>query len=153
MHAIQKRTVGYVLGAAVCALLIVPALLGFSHPVSAAAPAPGATGAGAYFDTTTQGTDTTAGATFAGTAGLGQGDLISGIAKVIQTAMGFLGIIAVIIILLGGFKWMTAGGNDEKVKKAKALIFQGIIGLVIILAAYSIAQFAISQITTVTNAT
>ena len=39
-------------------------------------------------------------------------------ATVINSMLGFLGIIAVIIILWGGFEWMTAGGNDDQVGKA-----------------------------------
>ncbi len=69
-------------------------------------------------------------------------------ASVIRIILGFLGIIAVIIILLGGFKWMTAGGNEDKVGEAKKLITAGIIGLVIILAAFGIATFVLSSLMT-----
>lgn len=88
---------------------------------------------------------------FASTAGLGEADLVDTIAQIIRVALGFLGVIAVIIILLGGFKWMTAGGNDDKVKDAKKLIFSGIIGLVIIISAFAIASFVISSIITATS--
>lgn len=84
---------------------------------------------------------------FAETAGLSSADLPRTIASIIRTALGFLGIVAVVIILAGGFMWMTAGGNEEKVKSAKRLIIQGIIGLVIILSAFAIASFVISSIT------
>lgn len=67
-------------------------------------------------------------------------------ANVIRVLLGFLGIIAVIIILFGGFKWMTAGGNEEKVGEARKLMIQGIIGLVIILAAWGIARFVVQAI-------
>ncbi|MFH0956085.1 MAG: hypothetical protein V1801_02650, partial [Candidatus Falkowbacteria bacterium] len=67
-------------------------------------------------------------------------------AQVINIILGFLGIVAVIIILLGGFKWMTAGGNEDKVGEAKKLITAGIIGLVIILAAFAIATFVLTQL-------
>jgi amino acid transporter len=77
---------------------------------------------------------------------LGTQDIRVTIAKIINVAMGLLGIVAVVIILLGGFKWMTAGGNDENVKQAKKLIVSGIIGLVIILTAYAIAQFVLSSL-------
>ena len=61
--------------------------------------------------------------------------------SIVKYLMTFLGIIAVVIILLGGFKWMTAGGNEDKVAEAKKLIIAGCIGLVIILAAFIIVQF------------
>jgi len=68
------------------------------------------------------------------------------IAGIIKIALGFLGTIAVVIILIGGFKWMTAGGNEENVAAAKQFIYAGIIGLVIILAAYAVANFAVTQL-------
>ena len=60
--------------------------------------------------------------------------------------MGLLGIVAVVIILIGGFTWMTAGGNDEKVGEAKKWIFAGIIGLAIILSAYALSSFVIKSL-------
>lgn len=72
-------------------------------------------------------------------------------AGVIKVLMGFLGIIAVVIILIGGFKWMTAGGSDEKIGEAKKLITAGIIGLIIIIAAFGIATFVINNLLTVTG--
>jgi len=72
-------------------------------------------------------------------------------ANVINVILGFLGIIAVIIILAGGFKWMTAGGNQDKVDEAKKLMAAGVIGLVIVLAAFGIARFIISSLVTATS--
>ncbi|MDD5071279.1 MAG: hypothetical protein PHQ42_00920 [Patescibacteria group bacterium] len=83
---------------------------------------------------------------------LGEEDPRVIIASVINVALGFLGIIAVIIILLGGFKWMTAGGNEDKVAEARKLISAGIIGLIIILAAWGIARFVIEKLYTATGA-
>ena len=68
------------------------------------------------------------------------------ITRIINAALGLLGIVAVVIILLGGFKWMTAGGNEEKVGEAKKLIMAGVIGLIIVIAAFAIAQFVIGVI-------
>lgn len=81
---------------------------------------------------------------------LGNEDPRTIIAKIINVAMLFLGIIAVIIILGGGFKWMTAAGNDEKVSEAKKLMSAGIIGLVIVLASWGIASFILEQLVTAT---
>ncbi len=83
--------------------------------------------------------------------GLGSNDPRTIAANVIKVILGFLGIVAVIIILLGGFKWMTAAGNEDKVEEAKKLITAGIIGLVIILAAYGIATFVINSLMTATG--
>jgi hypothetical protein len=67
-------------------------------------------------------------------------------AQVIKIILGFLGILAVIIVLYAGFKWMTAGGNEEAVGEAKKMLTAGLIGLVIILSAYAIANFVIGSI-------
>lgn len=72
-------------------------------------------------------------------------DLPKTIAKIINIVLGFLGIVAVIFILYGGFIWMTAAGNEDKVGEARKTIVQGVIGLVIIFAAWAIASFVISQ--------
>lgn len=82
---------------------------------------------------------------------LGNEDIRTTIASIINVLMGLLGIIAVVIILLGGFKWMTAGGSEDKVGEAKKLIMQGIIGLVIILAAWAIAKFVIDSLVSATT--
>ncbi|MBI2459503.1 MAG: hypothetical protein HYV53_03050 [Parcubacteria group bacterium] len=81
-----------------------------------------------------------------GTLGLGNRDPRDIAAQVIRIILGFLGIVAVIIILLGGFKWMTAGGNEDKVGEAKKLIIAGVIGLVIIIAAFAIATFVLNSL-------
>src|SRR5260221_2644540 len=86
------------------------------------------------------------GLNYATAIGLGTQDVRTTVSNVIKAFMGLLGIVAVVIILLGGFKWMTAGGNEEKVAEAKKLIISGVIGLVIILSAYAIAQFVVGAI-------
>jgi len=86
-------------------------------------------------------------------SGLATTPLPETVAKLINAALGLLGLVAVVIILIGGFKWMTAMGNDDNVKKAKALILQGVIGLIIIICAYAIAQFVLDAINRATGAT
>lgn len=83
--------------------------------------------------------------------GLANTDIRVTVARIIRVAMSLLGIIAVVIVLVGGFIWMTAGGNDDKVAEAKKWIYSGIIGLAIILAAYSIATFVINNLTAATS--
>lgn len=82
---------------------------------------------------------------------LGDQDLRVTIARIINVALSLLGIVAVVIVLIGGFQWMTAGGNDEKVAGARKLIFSGVIGLAIILAAFAIARFALSSLAEATG--
>lgn len=68
--------------------------------------------------------------------------------SIIKIALGFLGILAVIIILIGGFKWMTAAGNEDGVADAKKILVAGVIGLVIILASWGIATFVLNSLAT-----
>lgn len=142
---ISKKTyLGYALGAMIALLMAAPFVLGLATPAHAQnAPltadelfgGEGATGTG-----------------FASDAGLGSNDLLDTISSIIRVALGFLGVIAVVIIMLGGFKWMTSGGSDTKVGEAKKLIFAGIIGLIIVLFAYAIASFVITKIAGVSSA-
>ena len=67
-------------------------------------------------------------------------------ASVINVALGFLGIIAVGLILYAGFKWMTAGGSEDKITEARKLLVASVIGLIIILAAFAIANFVLTQL-------
>ena len=135
-NTLSKKHVGYFLGAVLALSFGAIALLGVAD-VSAQ---DSALTADELFGGSTDGDS------FAASSGLGDADLTDTIAQIIRIALGFLGVIAVVIILLGGFKWMTAGGNDEKVKSAKKLIFSGIIGLVIVISAYAIASFVIDSI-------
>ncbi len=134
-----KKYLGFALGALIAFSFAASALMLGANYAHAQA-----LGADEFFGSAGSGSD------FAAEAGLGEADLTTTIAQIIRVALGFLGIIAVVIILMGGFKWMTAGGNDDKVKDAKKLIISGIIGLVIVLSAYAIAQFVITQITSAT---
>ena len=75
-------------------------------------------------------------------------DLMTVIGRVIKWALGFLGLGATAIIIVGGFKWMTSGGNEDQIAAAKKLMTNGIIGLVIIILAYTISHFVINALTT-----
>jgi hypothetical protein len=83
--------------------------------------------------------------------GLSEADPRTVAKNLIQVILGFLGIIAVVIILLGGFKWMTAAGNEDKVGEAKKIIVAGVIGLIIILGAWAIANFVLTNVMNAIN--
>lgn len=86
---------------------------------------------------------------FVDNTGLGGSDensLENTIGNLIRTVIQFLGIVAVVIVLYGGFRWMTASGNDEKVAQAKKILIAGLIGLAIVLLSLAITNFAISSI-------
>lgn len=87
--------------------------------------------------------------------GLGdQGDanLPQKIAAIINIALGFVALIAVIMIIYAGFKWITAGGNEETVKEARGNIRNAVIGIVVIMLSYAIINFVVSQVSDATGA-
>jgi cbb3-type cytochrome oxidase subunit 3 len=63
------------------------------------------------------------------------------VGSIIGLILSFVGVIFLILIIYAGISWMTASGNQEKVNKAKELIINAIIGLIIVLAAYAITAF------------
>lgn len=62
-------------------------------------------------------------------------------AMVVRVFLGFIGTIFVILIIMAGYKWMTARGNDDKVEEARDQLVRASIGLIIIVAAWGIAAF------------
>lgn len=76
-------------------------------------------------------------------------DVVTIIARIIRVLLSFLGILALGIVLWGGFKYMTSGGVEDKVKSAKKLMVSGLIGLVIILSAYTITAYIFRALGTV----
>lgn len=67
--------------------------------------------------------------------------------NIIQIVLGLLGIVGVIMMIYAGFLWLTAGGEEEKAKQGRTLLFQAFIGTMIVLAAYTITYFVIDQLT------
>ena len=49
-----------------------------------------------------------------------------------------MGVVFLILMIYGGYLWMLARGNEQEVEKAKNIIQNALIGLVIVLAAYAI---------------
>ncbi len=83
---------------------------------------------------------------FGQSSGLSTESPILIVARLIRIFLSFLGIIFTILIIYAGYLYMTAGGEAEKAKKAKKLIKQAVIGLLIILSSYAIATFVINAI-------
>ncbi|TAL50727.1 hypothetical protein EPN81_01970 [Patescibacteria group bacterium] len=78
-------------------------------------------------------------------------DLPELIGNIIKVLLSVLGIIFVVLVVYAGFLYLTSAGEDDKVKKAKKLLSQSVIGLVIIVAAYAIAAFVIEALTEVSG--
>lgn len=79
-------------------------------------------------------------------AGLASTDPRIVIARVIRAVLGFLGIIAVGLIIYGGWIYMTSEGNEEKIERAKNILKNAVIGLIIILSAFGIVSFILGRL-------
>jgi TRAP-type C4-dicarboxylate transport system permease small subunit len=76
----------------------------------------------------------------------GNDDLKQNITNIINAVIAALGIVAVVVIVLGGVQYMTSTGDSTKVKKAKDTILYGIVGLIICVLAYAIVNFVIGNL-------
>lgn len=90
-----------------------------------------------------QATATREGAGYAEIPAGESGFLQARVGAIIKAALGLLGTVFLGFLVYAGYLWMTAGGNEEEVTKAKKLITQAIIGLAIVLAAYAITAFVV----------
>lgn len=61
--------------------------------------------------------------------------------QLIGTILAFVGVIFLMMIVFAGLMWMTAGGNETTVTKAKSMIMNAATGLTIVLAAYALTAF------------
>ena len=73
-------------------------------------------------------------------------DLMVFVKNILSVVFAVVGIIAVIMIIVGGVYYSTSMGDPTKIKKGKDTIMYGIIGLVISLLAFAIVQFVLQNI-------
>jgi cytochrome bd-type quinol oxidase subunit 2 len=74
----------------------------------------------------------------------GNTDIYQIIGTVVNSILGLLGVIFIVLIVYAGIQWMTAEGDEAKVEKAQTTMRNAIIGLIIIVAAYAISFFIIT---------
>ncbi len=70
---------------------------------------------------------------------------------VIAWALGIFGFVFFIFIMAGGYTWMTAGGNEEKIKRAKMIIGASISGLLLVFLAYALASTIVNSLVSATT--
>lgn len=80
-------------------------------------------------------------------AGLKYIDIALFIGFIIRAVLSTVGVIILIFMVYGGYLWMASGGNEQMVKKAKDILTNAAIGLIIVLAAYAITTFVVRGIT------
>ena len=78
-------------------------------------------------------------------------DATTKITNIIHSIVNFLsvivGVAAVIMIIFGGFRYITSGGNDTSVTSAKNTILYAVIGLVVVALSQLIVRFTLSKLT------
>jgi len=85
-------------------------------------------------------------------SGFGTSDLITIIGTIIKVFLGLLGIIFLVLVIYSGFLWMTAGGDDKQVERAKKTLINAVVGIVIVLFSYAIASFIVNALLDATGA-
>lgn len=76
----------------------------------------------------------------------GDAPLMSDINAVINGIILAVGVVAVIVIIVGGVSYMTSQGDPSKVTKGKKIMITGIVGLLIVLLAFAIVNFVLKYI-------
>jgi len=66
------------------------------------------------------------------------------IGKVINSIIGVVGSIALLMFIYGGFVWMLSGGNPNKIKQGREIIVWSILGLAVILFSYALVRMTIN---------
>lgn len=90
--------------------------------------------------------------TIGANAGLSNADSLPVIVgNTISILLGILGIVFVVLVVYAGFLYLTSNGGEENVKKAKKLLTQAVIGLILIVSAYAISSYVISALTTISS--
>lgn len=62
------------------------------------------------------------------------------ILKIINIALAVAGLIAVLFLIIGGFRYITSAGNEETAEQAKKIIVNSIIGIVVIILSFVIVR-------------
>jgi heme/copper-type cytochrome/quinol oxidase subunit 2 len=73
------------------------------------------------------------------------------IGNVINIVLGFLGILILLYLIWAGWTYATSHGEKDKVEKAKKMISTSVIGAILIVAAYAMASYILSALTTVVS--
>jgi len=63
------------------------------------------------------------------------------VGQIVGYLLSFVGLLFLILVIYGGYTWMTAGGNEQEVSKAKSLLTQAVFGLIIVASAYLLVKF------------
>ncbi|HCA66930.1 MAG: hypothetical protein A3H61_01355 [Candidatus Jacksonbacteria bacterium RIFCSPLOWO2_02_FULL_44_20] len=71
-------------------------------------------------------------------------DLRDTIRRILNVILGFLGIITVVMVIYGGFMWLTAAGNDDNVAKGRHTLLWAALGAILIGIAWTVSSYILS---------
>jgi hypothetical protein len=131
MHHVTKKLIGFTLAGLLIAIMAV----GLYHSSAlAAAPTP-------LFN----GSKTTA-CTTIGTCTTGETTVKDTVASIIKILFFFVGIVAVVMVLIGGFRYITSNGDSNQITSAKNTIIYALIGLVVAVLAQAVVAFVFNRL-------
>ena len=87
-----------------------------------------------------------------GEVGLGSADLQKATINIINWILSLLAVVAIIMVIYGGFMWLTSAGNEERITKAKKILSSARIGLAVIILSWALVRYAISILNNTTGA-
>lgn len=82
---------------------------------------------------------------------LGTTDINKIMGKLINTAMGILGALALLVFVVGGFLWLTAAGKEDQIKKGTHAMMWAVIGIIVIFSSYAILTLVLRGLGVVQN--
>jgi len=68
------------------------------------------------------------------------------IGRIINSALGIIGSITLLMFVYGGFVWMTSSGSSDKIKKGKDIILWSAVGLAVIFSSYALVALIIKSV-------
>jgi len=80
------------------------------------------------------------------TTSISETTLAETIGLVVKAALSMVGVIFLLLMVYAGYLWMTARGEEEMTKKAQKIIISSVIGLIIVVASYTVTNFIVFAI-------
>jgi hypothetical protein len=77
----------------------------------------------------------------------GQGNLQGFIFQVINIALALAGLIAVLFLIIGGFRYITSAGNEDAAGQAKKMILNAVIGIIVIILSFVVVRVVTNTLT------
>mgnify|MGYP001614511067 CR=1 FL=1 len=77
---------------------------------------------------------------------LGTSDFRVIVGRIVQILTGGAGTLGLLVFIYGGFQWLTAAGNPEKIKKGKDILLWAVVGMVVMFSSYFVVRFIVKGI-------